>query len=197
MNKPVIIAICGKSASGKDSVAKGLRRHPSLVSTSHLIVSDTTRTPRSYEVNDLDYHFITIPMFLNNIFNNQYLEHTCFKGWRYGTNKKEICYPVNIGVFNPEGLRILLDKEEYNVVPVLLKTNFKDRLLRSWGREEKWSLEYFRRAWQDHKDFSGIEELVNQSKYGLVLINEKTTIQNLIKRIVEHYESLNKLGIFM
>ena len=60
MDKIKIIAIMGKSASGKDTIMKELvKRNPSL----NEIVSYTTRPQRDYEINTIHYNFVTIEEF--------------------------------------------------------------------------------------------------------------------------------------
>ena len=57
MNKYKIIAICGKSASGKDTLLRMIMNNTAL----HEIVSCTTRPPREGEVNGKNYHHIIDP----------------------------------------------------------------------------------------------------------------------------------------
>lgn len=55
MNK-IIVAICGKSGAGKDTIAKHLiKMNPEW----HAIVSCTTRPIRENETNGVDYYFLT------------------------------------------------------------------------------------------------------------------------------------------
>ena len=182
LEKQIIVAICGKSASGKDTLAKGLAKHNTLKNYSHLIVSDTTRPPRDYEINDIDYHFITTNQFLSNIHHEKYLETTSFRGWYYGTNKKEICYPINIGVFNPAGMLQLLYNSNYIIIPVILKTGLITRLIRSYDREHKWKWEYIRRAWTDFKDFRYFEKTIREhsKEKPLVISTENFSKEQII-----------------
>ena len=148
--KPVIIAICGASASGKDTLLKALA--PILGAT--IIVSDTTRPMRIKEQQGVDYNFIEQSTFMNNLRNNQYLEWTYFRNWYYGTHKNSVCGKVNIGVFNLEGIISLYPhKDEYMILPIYLKTSPLTRIKRYIKRDGKFSWECVRRFFADIKQF--------------------------------------------
>ena len=153
MDKIKIIAIMGKSASGKDTIMKELvKRNPSL----NEIVSYTTRPQRDYEINTVHYNFITIEEFVEMVSNDEMLEATNFNDWWYGTSinslKKDA---VNIGVFNPEGVFALLESDDIldiDIYYVLAKD--KTRLIRQLTREENPNIkEILRRYQTDEKDF--------------------------------------------
>ena len=109
IEKPIIIAICGKSASGKDTLAKFLTNYfTTLGLHAHNMVSVTTRFPRVTERNGIDYYFVNEDQFERLIDNQQLIEFTHFKGKHYGVPYNEVKSGyINIGVFNPEGLRTL------------------------------------------------------------------------------------------
>lgn len=155
--KPVILAICGKSATGKtclsrwlvgDLAARGIKCQE--------IVSDTTRPPRSGEIDGKDYHFVTEKEFADK----EHLEESTFRGWRYGTPEDAIKDGINIGVFNTDGMKSLLSyRRKYVIIPVLLEDKLIVRLHRSYDREGKWHWEYIRRAMADRKDFKQFKKL--------------------------------------
>jgi guanylate kinase len=79
--KPIIIAICGKSATGKDTLSRCLvsnLKHRGYAA--QIIVSDTTRPPRENEVDGVDYNFLTNKQFYDKIDSCQYLEYSKFNG---------------------------------------------------------------------------------------------------------------------
>lgn len=59
------------------------------------------------------------------------LETTYFRGWYYGTLLDSLNpEKVNLGVFNPEGIRSLLKKEKVQVIVYRLRVDAKERILR-------------------------------------------------------------------
>ena len=171
MTKPIIIAICGKSASGKDTLAKKLHKYLCKRGVdAGLIVSDTTRPKRDYEVQGVDYNYIPHMTFLDKQYGGEYLEWAEFKGWRYGTHRSEVSHAINIGVFNPTGMRKLFQHQrDFIIIPVLLEVNLFTRLKRSYQRENRWQWEYLRRAWYDYKDFNTFDNEIRNARHWLIL----------------------------
>lgn len=190
MSKPVIVAICGKSATGKDTLAKLLYNDLNRQGiAANLIISDTTRELRDNETKGVDYNFLDKITFLQKAINKEYLEYTKFRGWYYGTPKSAIKEnKINIGVFNVQGLRSLLEyKKDYRIVVVYLEANLKTRLQRSHDREHKWKIEFFRRAWVDHRDFENINNLVWSFNHHIQL-DEFETLNNKLLRVEKYLE---------
>lgn len=171
LKKPIILAICGKSATGKTRLSRW------LVSdlTAHgvkcqEIVSDTTRSPRPGEVDGKDYHFVSEEEFANR----KHLEESIFRNWHYGTPEDAIEDGINIGVFNTDGMKSLLSyRRKYVIIPVLLEDKLIVRLHRSYDREGKWHWEYIRRAMADRKDFKRFK------KRYLPLFKETILLENI------------------
>ncbi len=185
-NKPLVIAICGKSAAGKDTLAKELtielRNQGWKVNR---LVSDTSRPPREGEIADVDYHFISQRAFENNIQHDRYLEYSKFNGWYYGTEEVSLQKGIiNIGVFNAKGIQSL-EKLQWivNVVPVYIQIGFLERMRRSYNRENKFKLEYLRRAWRDSKDFKYIEDFIH-CNFANHLVLETDNLNEQISQII-------------
>ena len=193
-DKPIIIAICGASATGKDTLAKFV--YNDLVKQGvkvHNIVSATTRPPREAEEDGINYHFLTTVDFLQKAINKEFLEYTKFRGWYYGTPRNEIQEGINIGVFNVQGLHSLTNyKDKYTIIPVYLEAGLKTRLQRSYEREHKWKFEFLRRAWVDHQDFKNINNLLWSFEHHLCL-DEFDTLVNKIHRVELILESKGAL----
>ena len=64
MNKTIVIALFGKSGAGKDTIQKELLKY---MNNSKGIISNTTRPPREYERNGIDYHFLSVSNFIKKI----------------------------------------------------------------------------------------------------------------------------------
>lgn len=155
-NQYQIIAIIGESASGKDTVLKKtVEKHPELF---HTIVSCTTRPKRDYEINGIDYLFLTIEDFTKKVLNGEMLEATDFNNWFYGTAIDSLSKEkINIGVFNPAGVEALLEDPRLNVEVVRVLCDDKTRLMRALNREQSPNCEEIcRRFFTDKKDFSNI-----------------------------------------
>ena len=155
----IIVAIAGKSGSGKDTIAKALcKRYPAI----HNIISCTTRPPRDYEKDGVDYHFITDKEFYKAADNGEMLEISEFNHWNYGTRESDIFDGINVGVFNPEGLDSLADCEsksnDIKIYNYYLHCDDKIRMLRLLNREENPNVKEIIRRWKtDDQDFALIE----------------------------------------
>jgi guanylate kinase len=83
-----LIIITAPSGAGKTSVTKYLL---SRISSLQFSVSATTRKPRSYEVEGVDYYFINEPDFHTKIKENAFIEwEMVYEGKYYGTLKSEL-----------------------------------------------------------------------------------------------------------
>ena len=152
-----IIAIIGEAGSGKDFLTKRLvKKHPALF---HEIVSCTTRPKRGGEKDGIDYYFLTQEQFLEYEIQNKMLESTNFRGWYYGTLLDSLSETkINIGVFNPEGIRNLQKRDDIFVIVYRLAATPKVRLLRQLNREEDPDVdEIIRRYSTDKDDFEKID----------------------------------------
>lgn len=154
MSKPGLIAVVGKSCSGKNTYVKYLHEP--------FWISDTTRPPRIGEIDGVDYNFITNCEFANRVAKNKYLEFTNFRNWFYGHNKDSLSKEGwNVGIFDPKGILNILENysDEFDFIVVYyLKVNFIERLRRSFYREHQWKLEYFRRLIVDFINFINLEK---------------------------------------
>ncbi len=88
-----LVVISGPSGVGKTTVVKELMKQcPYLNKT----ISVTTRKPRSNEVDEQDYYFISTEEFYDYQFNRKLLEHNIYNHNHYGTLYSEIDkYPTD------------------------------------------------------------------------------------------------------
>lgn len=193
-SKPLILAIVGKSASGKDTLAIWLTKalnHKGLDAIQ--VVSDTSRPPRENEVDGIDYFFISHEQFIDNISHGDYLEHTMFRGWYYGISLYSIYAYINVVVVNPAGLHSLLKyRDEYNIIPIFLEVSALERLQRSIIREKKIKVEYFRRMIADHNDFKDIRSLLGRFDHKIIL---PETVDGVIFKTNHIIDYLYRFGL--
>lgn len=157
---PTVIGICGKSASGKDYTATRLvEEYKKIGIPAKKVISYTTRPPREGEVDGVDYHFVDLDTFIEMQYDNKFIEHTEFRGWRYGTainSFDDNC--VNICVLNPTGIDKLnayyhMSHSFSGCECFYLKVPFFTRIKRSIKREHTFKWEFIRRAFADWNDF--------------------------------------------
>lgn len=152
MDKYKIIALYGKSASGKDTF---LRMALKCFKNFHKIISSTTRPPREGEEDGVAYHFLTNEEFAIQVLNCSMFEAATFRGWYYGTNINDLdINKINIGIFNTTSLDIILKDDRFEVIPIYIQTEPKTSLIRALEREEYPDVdEIIRRYQTDKKDF--------------------------------------------
>ena len=155
MEKIKVIALVGKSGSGKDY----LMHHIAEEHDYHIIVSSTTRPIRDYEHEGIDYHFLTEKEFAES----RFLETASFNGWHYGTRYEDLDPGrTNIGVFNPTGLKSLAAHDDIDLIIVYVQASDKTRLLRQLNREEEPDVkEIVRRFYTDEADFANDESFIS------------------------------------
>lgn len=152
MKKYKILALIGESGAGKDYLMKQvLWRYPQY----HEIISCTTRPIRENEKNGINYYYLTEEEFAAA----DLLEATSFNGWRYGTSTSALDpSSANIGVFNPDGIRNLLKRDDVDVKIFRVWVNDKERLIRQLTRESNPNVtEIIRRYNTDQQDFLNLE----------------------------------------
>lgn len=152
MDKINLIALIGPSGSGKDTLLKQLKKE--CPKQFHYIKNTTTRPKRDKD--DNDYYFISKEKFALKALCGEFVEKAEFNGWWYGT---EFCQlspnKINIGIFNIEGLKQLLEQKNLDVYIIYIKSSDKIRLLRQLNRQENPDVnEVIRRFLTDQKDFS-------------------------------------------
>ena len=154
-----MIALIGKTASGKDSIKKELLKlgYESVVTT-------TTRPMRPGEVQDVSYHFIDKSQFRRLNIQGFFAETTSYDTvhgtWYYGTQKKDLKDNDNkVIILNPDGILSLMrtiDMSDWVVFFIDCPEEIiKERLNKRGDNPE----EAERRLEADRKDFINIERL--------------------------------------
>lgn len=156
-----VLSIVGKSASGKNYLLSLIGKWAKIRFPDvplNFIVSDTTRPKRRGESDRLQYNFISPVEFYENIFEKKYVEYEEFNGWLYGTRcdsfDKE---KLNIRIVTPKGYTSTLLLFGAKHMAIFLRAPLLTRLKRMCRREGKWKMEYLRRVYRDHRDFSSLD----------------------------------------
>lgn len=171
-----VLALIGETSAGKDTLLNSVL---SVDPQSYRIVSCTTRPPREKEVDGFDYYFLTNPEIKNEIMQNKFLELTSFNGWFYGTRISDLSKTrINIGVFNPEGIRKMLQRPDIDLRVIEVKADRELRRQRYLARDAKCDVaELERRLDADAKDFEflGFDRVVvyNNADHDLAINTEK------------------------
>ena len=77
-----LIAISAPSGTGKSTLCEEIRRKKSQIKFS---VSCTTRPKRNYEIDGVNYHFLTNNEFIEKVENHEFVEYEKVHGYYYGT----------------------------------------------------------------------------------------------------------------
>jgi guanylate kinase len=94
MNAGRLIVLTGPSGVGKGTILKELlQRHPEL----YISISATTRSPRSDEVDGVNYYFLTRDQFTEMIATDSLLEWAEFAGNYYGTPTQPVQAQISQG----------------------------------------------------------------------------------------------------
>ena len=190
MNKPIIIALCGPAASGKDTLANELWRYMKMENIAcNFLVSDTTRPMRPREKEGVDYFFRTEAEFFKKFHNGDYLEWTEYRNWFYATDKRQLQNGYNLGVLNLSGI-LSLKHSGYTVIPIFLKVPFLTRMKRYKERAGKFTLEQFRRAWADMNDFANADLYLESLFPRSYLVLKNSNIFENCQKITQHLVSL-------
>lgn len=189
--KKRIIAIMGEAGSGKDFLVEKLIKNKELF---HKIIPCTTRPLRENEIDDVQYHFISVNEFQQyaSSKHDYIIDQTCFNGWYYGTKNSDLSNDkINIGVFNPSGVNQIINNSNFDVKVVQLKVEPVKRMQRQLYRESNPNVsEIARRFLTDEKDFQNfhfkkIIELPNNS------LSDFENNINIIKNIAYNWDNTN------
>ena len=152
-SKPIVYAICGKSASGKDTIAKQIENYYLARGEDAKVVKNiTTRPPRKGEINAYNSRL--------TIEDENTSSLGTFRGWSYAIPRDAFCHDINICVINAKTFKNVVEEleKDFVVKTIYLDVPFLTRLKRSVLREKKIRPEFFRRAFVDWLDFRTLKK---------------------------------------
>ena len=159
----MFLILCGKSASGKDTIAKRLARRGF-----ETLVSYTSRPMRDGEEEFVDYVFLTKQDFEQRIKEGRFIEYRSYKTlvngkediWYYGTPKRDIDDMLTaekdfVIILDLDGAKAFMDYYGgENCLCVLIDASSTDRTERAMRRGSFDQTEWERRLAADDEAFS-------------------------------------------
>lgn len=156
-----ILLLCGKTCSGKTTIAKELKKLGLKEAISY-----TTRPPRKNEIDGITYHFITKEEFLEKEQSGFFAETTSYnvasgETWYYGSAIEDLTDDKVI-IVNPYGLKQIRKIKSLNPVAFYITADEETiwNRLRQRGDD---SAEARRRLNADDEDFMDINKYVDFS----------------------------------
>lgn len=194
----MFLILCGKSASGKDAIAKRLSRRGFTP-----IVSCTSRPMREGEVDGRDYHFLSKSTFERFIENDIFIEYRSYDTlvdgkpdtWYYGTTKQELpsCnkrdpeHKDYVIILDLDGAKAFMDYYgRDNCFCVSIEASDSTRTERAMKRGSFDETEWDRRVEADFEAFS--EERVEAVCDDRVYNGSKTRLSSVIGYLVREFE---------
>ena len=176
--KGAMIVFSSPSGAGKTTLVKLISDNKN----NFISISHTTRSPRSNEINGVDYFFVSKNEFEKLIKENQFLEHANVFNNLYGTTKKNVIDKLNKGknvVFDIDWQgteQIIRSKLNYKLITIFILPPSKSVLhKRLSNRDMKDKLIVEERMKQFDKD------ILHWKNYNYVVINDD--LKNCFKKI--------------
>ena len=127
--KPLMLVLSSPSGAGKTTLSKKIQQSNSSFEIS---VSHTTRSPRSNEIDGVDYFFVSKNDFSKLIKQEKFYEYAEIFGNFYGTSKKVVNETIkkNDLIFDIDwqGTKQLSKFEDLKLIKIYLITDNKDEL---------------------------------------------------------------------
>ena len=182
--KGAMIVFSSPSGAGKTTLVKLISNNKN----NYISVSHTTRSPRSNEINGIDYYFINKNQFQKLIKKKEFLEYAKVFGNYYGTSKKEIISKLE------EGKNVIFDID-WQGTEQIIKQKLNYKLITIFILPPSKKVLRDRLSNRDMKDKLIVEERMNQfdkdilhwKNYNYVVINDE--LKFCYKKIVNILES--------
>lgn len=176
-----MIVLVGASASGKTELAKILYHHYGYKKC----ITTTTRPMRDQEVQDVDYHFLSIDAFKSLMERDAFYEVTEYSNRFYGIQKKDV-NENGVVIVDPSGANALVEQAS-DVYIVFVEASEDLRIKRMMDRGD--SQEQIQKRIQGDRS---VFQLKYFKRIDLHIYNEQVELIELAKWVHEHYQNRTK-----
>ena len=187
----IMVILSSPSGVGKTTITKKLQQKYNNFKIS---VSHTTRTPRSNEIDGLDYNFVSKKKFEELIEKNNFYEYAKIFDNYYGTLKINVdkIIKTNDIIFDIDwqGTKQLSSFKNLNLLKLFLITDSKEELKKRLLKRDQNSKEEIEKRFQSFN-----EDVKHWSDYDYIIINKNLEICfNQIENIILDYKK--KISFF-
>lgn len=174
-----MLVLIGESCSGKTSIQKELEKYgiPKIVTC-------TTRIMRKGEINGKDYRFLEEEEFTDMQKNGDFIEHAVYRGWEYGTARRDVLSEDGLPVLGsialtPAGLRAV-KREGIPHLSFYINVDRRTRLISCLKRGDDIE-EAYRRNLSDVGMFDGI---VEETDHTILNTEYSKSSREIVNRII-------------
>tara|TARA_B100001057_G_scaffold360894_1_gene363277 strand:- start:10079 stop:10678 length:600 start_codon:yes stop_codon:yes gene_type:complete len=188
--KNIMVILSSPSGVGKTTLSKKLQQKYQSFKVS---VSHTTRSPRSNEVEGVDYFFVKKNYFEDLIKDNKFYEYAKIYENYYGTLKKKVDETIlkNDIIFDIDwqGTKQLSKFKKLNLIKIFLIAESKEELKQRLKKRNENSKEDIEKRYQSFD-----EDIKHWNDYDYILINENLDVCfKQLEKII--HNSKNKVKI--
>ena len=181
----IMVILSSPSGVGKTTITKKLQQKYNNFKIS---VSHTTRTPRSNEIDGLDYNFVSKKKFEELIEKNNFYEYAKIFDNYYGTLKINVdkIIKTNDIIFDIDwqGTKQLSSFKNLNLLKLVLITDSKEELKKRLLKRDQNSKEEIEKRFQSFN-----EDVKHWSDYDYIIINKNLELCfNQIENIILAYK---------
>ena len=171
-SKNIMVILSSPSGVGKTTIIKKLQQKYQNFKIS---ISNTTRLPRSNEIDGVDYNFVTKKEFEDQINNNAFYEYARIFENYYGTLKKnvDLIFEKNDVLFDIDwqGTKQLSNFKHLNLLKIYLITDSKLELKKRLLKRDKNTKEEVEKRF---KSFD--EDIKHWNDYDYIVINKNLEV---------------------
>ena len=168
----IMVILSSPSGVGKTTLTKKIQQkyHNFKISVSH-----TTRSPRSNEVDGVDYHFISQKNFKELIAKNEFYEYAKIFENYYGTLKKNVDETIlkNDIIFDIDwqGTKQLSKFNNLNIIKIFLIADNKEELKKRLIKRNQNTIEEIKKRFNSFN-----EDIKHWNDYDYILINKNLDV---------------------